>query len=259
MPATASTCTCSPTAPPSDKWVASNNIIKPELSDEVSAGYFRNFKDNTYEFSAETYYKNLQNQVDYKDNANLLSNDPIEPQLLFGQGRAYGLELLFRKNVGRFTGWVAYTLSRTELQINGINNNQWYAARQDRTHDLSVVGIYKLSKKWTLSADFVYYTGNAVTFPSGKYTVDNHIVFLYTERNGYRTPAYNRLDLGATVQFKQHKHFSSEMVFSLYNAYGRENPYIITFDQSTTNPQQTVATQTALFKFVPSIAYNFKF
>ena len=249
----------STTSNPTDKWVASNNIIKPELSDEVSAGYFRNFKDNTYEFSAETYYKNLQNQVDYKDNANLLSNDPIEPQLLFGQGRAYGLELLFRKNVGRFTGWVAYTLSRTELQINGINNNQWYAARQDRTHDLSVVGIYKLSKKWTLSADFVYYTGNAVTFPSGKYTVDNHIVFLYTERNGYRTPAYNRLDLGATVQFKQHKHFSSEMVFSLYNAYGRENPYIITFDQSTTNPQQTVATQTALFKFVPSIAYNFKF
>ena len=249
----------STTSNPTDKWIATNNIIKPELSDEVSLGYFRNFKDNGYEFSAETYYKNLQNQVDYKDNANLLSNDPIEPQLLFGQGRAYGLELLFRKNVGRFTGWVAYTLSRTEVQINGINNNNWYAARQDRTHDLSVVGTYKLSKKWTISADFVYYTGSAVTFPSGKYNVAGQTVFYYTERNGYRTPAYNRLDFSATKQLKVHKHYSSELVYSLYNVYGRQNPYIITFDQSTTNPQQTVATQTALFRWVPSISYNFKF
>lgn len=249
----------STTSNPTDKWVATNNIIKPELADQVSLGYFRNFKDNTYECSVESYYKAMQHEVDYKDNAQILSNNPIEPQLLFGQGRAYGIELSAKKNEGRFTGWVSYTLSRTELQINGINNNQWYAAHQDRTHNLSVVGMYKLSKKWMLSADFVYYTGNAVTFPSGKYSVDNQVVFYYTERNAYRTPAYHRLDLGATLKLKEHKHYSSELAFSVYNAYGRENPYTITFQQDPNNAARTQALQTSLFRWVPSVSYNFKF
>ncbi len=249
----------STTSNPTDKWVPSNNIIKPGVADQGSLGYFRSLKNGAYEFSVEGYYKYMQNQVDYKDGANVISNAAIEPELLFGIGRAYGLEFLFRKKVGKFTGWVSYTLSRSELQIQGINNDDWYASRQDRTHDLSVVGIYQLSPKWSLSADFVYYTGNAVSFPSGKYTVGGQTVFYYTERDGYRMPSYNRLDLSATVQLRKRKRFSSELNFSLYNAYGRENPYIITFQNDPNDPNKTQAVQTALFRWVPSISYNFKF
>jgi len=249
----------SATSSPTDKWVSTNNIIKPELADQVSLGYFRNLVDNNYEFSAETYYKKLQNQVDYKDGANIRSNDPIEPQLLFGRGRAYGIELLLRKKTGRLTGWIGYTLSKTEKQIDGINNSEWYAARQDRTHDISIVGMYDLNKKWSLSATYVYYTGNAVSFPSGKYYVDNQVVFLYTKRNAYRMPAYHRLDLSATLKLKQREHFSSELALGLYNAYGRENAYAITFRDNPDDRSRTQAVQTSLFRFVPSISYNFKF
>jgi hypothetical protein len=244
---------------PTDKWVATNNIIKPEKADQVSLGYFKNLSDNNYEFSVETYYKDMQNQVDYRDGANVRSNDAIEPQLLFGKGRAYGLELLLRKKTGRFTGWIGYTLSRSEKQIDGINNSEWYAARQDRTHDISVVGMYDLTKKWSVSATFVYYTGNAVTFPSGKYYVDNQVVFLYTQRNAYRMPAYHRLDLSATWKLKERKNFSSELALGLYNAYGRENAYAITFQDNPDDRSRTQAVQTSLFRFVPSVSYNFKF
>jgi len=244
---------------PTDKWVASNNNIKPEIADQLSVGYFRSFKNDDYEFSVESYYKHMQNQIDYKDNANIISNEAIESQLLFGQGRAYGIEFLLRKKVGRLTAWISYTLSRTELQIDGINNDNWYVARQDRTHDLSIVGIYKVSPKWTLSADFVYYTGNAVTFPSGKYEINNNTYFLYTERNGYRMPAYNRLDLSATKELRHRKHYSSELTFGLYNAYGQENAYTITFRTDPNDPNRTQAVQTSLFRWVPSISYNFKF
>jgi len=249
----------STTTNPTDKWVSSNNIIKPEISDQVSAGYFRSFKDDHYEFSVESYYKYMQNQIDYKDGANVLDNTPLEPKLLFGDGRSYGLELSLKKKVGKFTGWVSYTLSRSELQILGINNNNWYASRQDHTHDISIVGIYQLNKKWTISSDFVYYTGAAVSFPSGKYEVNGYPVFLYTERDGYRMPSYNRLDLSATKQLKKHKHYSSELVYSLYNAYGHENPYVIIFQDDPNNANRTQAVQYALFRWVPSITYNFKF
>lgn len=244
---------------PTDKWVPSNNVIKPEISDQVSVGYFRNFADNKYEFSVETYYKQMQNQIDYKDGANVLSNEPLEPQLLFGVGRAYGLEFLLRKRAGKFTGWISYTLARSERQIDGINNGDWYAARQDRTHDISLVGIYQMNERLNLSATFVYYTGNAVSFPAGKYEVDNRIIYYYTERNGYRMPAYNRLDLSATYQFKPKGKFNSELAVGLYNAYGRQNAYAITFQQDPDDPSRTQAVQTALFRFVPSISYNFKF
>lgn len=244
---------------PTDKWVATNNIIKPELADQVSLGFFRNLNNNNYEFSVETYYKKMQNQVDYRDGANVRSNDPIEPQLLFGKGRAYGLELLLRKKTGRFTGWLGYTLSRTEKQIDGINDSEWYVARQDRTHDISVVGMYDLNKKWSFSATFVYYTGNAVTFPSGKYYVDNQVVFLYTKRNAYRMPAYHRLDLNAIWKLKERKNFSSELVLGIYNAYGRDNAYAITFRDNPEDRTRTQALQTSLFRFVPSVSYNFKF
>lgn len=245
---------------PTDKWIANTNIIRPELSDQVSAGFYKNLFNNRYELSVETYYKTMQNQIDYRDGADIFSNsDAIESQLLFGKGRAYGLELLMKKKAGKFTGWLSYTLSKTEKQINGINDNKWYNARQDRTHEVALVGSYQLSKKWTISANWVYYTGDAVTFPAGKYRVDDRTVFYYTERNGYRMPDYHRLDVGATWELKKKKRWSSELTFSLYNAYGRENAYTISFRDNEDDPNKTEAVRYALFKFIPSITYNFKF
>lgn len=246
-------------ASPTDRWVASTNLIKPELSDQVSLGYYKNILGNAFEFTAETYFKTLQNQIDYRNGADIFTNKPIETQLLFGKGRAYGLELLLRKKTGRLTGWIGYTLSKTERKIDGINNNEWYNARQDKTHDISVVTIYQLSKKWTVSANWVYATGNAITFPNGKYTMLGQSYYYFSERNADRMPAYHRLDLGATRLLKQTKKFSSELSFSLYNAYGRKNPYRITFQDSETDPNKTEAIRTTLFRFIPSISYNFKF
>jgi len=239
---------------PTDMWIPSSNNVQPEISDQISLGYFRNFDDNNYEFSAETYYKILQHQIDYKNGAQLNFNENVESQLLYGSGRAYGIELFLKKRFGHFNGWIGYTLSRAELKFDGINNGNYYPARQDMTHDISIVGIYQLSDKWTLSATWVYNTGNAVTFPSGKYEIAGQVVNYYTERNGYRMPAYHRLDLGATWQFK-----SSSLDFSLYNAYGRANAYSIRFQQDPNDPTKTQAVETSLFKFVPSVTYNFRF
>lgn len=244
---------------PTDQWIGNSYNIKPEISDQVALGYFRNFADNKYEFSAETYYKWMQNQVDYKNGADINTAPDVESELLYGKGRAYGLEVLFKKKQGRFTGWVSYTLSRTERQIDGINNGNWYAARQDRTHDVSVVGIYQVSPKWSLSAVFVYYTGNAVTFPSGKYNVDGNTVYYYTERNGYRMPAYHRLDFSATYESQRKGRFQGSWNFSLYNVYGRKNAYTITFEDDPDDASRTRAVRTTLFQWVPSVTYNFKF
>ena len=245
---------------PTDKWVANTNIIKPEISDQVSIGYYQDLFNKQLELSVETYYKSMQHQIDYRDGADIFANsDAIESQLLFGKGRAYGIEWLLKKKAGKLTGWLAYTLSKTEKKIDGINENKWYNARQDRTHEIAVVGSYQLNSKWTVSATWVFYTGDAVTFPAGKYRVDNQTVFYYTERNGYRMPDYHRLDLGATWVLKQKKRFSSELTFSLYNAYGRENAYTISFRDNEDDPNKTEAVRYALFKYIPSISYNFKF
>lgn len=244
---------------PTDLWIPSSNNVKPEIADQVSLGYYRNFNDNMYEFSAEVYYKNLQNQIDYKNGAELNFNENVESQILFGAGRAYGLELFLKKKYGRFNGWISYDLSRTERKFDAINNGNYYPARQDRTHDISVVGMYELSKRWTLSATWVYNTGNAVTFPTGKYEIDGKTVMLYSERNGSRMPAYHRLDLGATWIVKKTPKFESSWTFSLYNAYGQENAYTITFQNNIDDPTKTEAVQTTLFRFVPSFSYNFKF
>lgn len=249
----------STSANPTDVWIPSSNNVKPEIADQVSAGYFRNFRNNGYEFSAEVYYRNMQNQIDYKNGAQLRVNELVESQLIFGKGRSYGLELFVKKKVGQLTGWVSYTLSRTERQFPGVNSGSWYPANQDRTHDLSIVGVYKINDKWTLSADFVYYTGNAVTWPTGKYEVDGQVNFIYTQRNGYRMPPYNRLDVGATLQGKKTKKTDSNWNFSIYNLYGRENPYSIGFQQDPADPAKTQVVQYALFRWVPSITYNFKF
>lgn len=244
---------------PTDLWVGSSNNIKPEIADQVSVGYYRNLANNKYELSAEVYYKAMQNQIDYKNGAELNANENVESELLFGKGRAYGLELFAKKKTGKLTGWISYTLSRSERQIDGINNDKWYAAKQDQTHNIAVVGMYQLSPKWSLSANWVYNTGNAVTYPSGKYAINGQTVFYYTERNGYRMPAYHRLDLAATVEGKKGKHWHSSWTFSLYNAYGHENPYSIQFKNDPDNPQRTQAVQTSLFRWVPSVTYNFEF
>lgn len=244
---------------PTDQWIGNSYNIRPELSDIFSLGFSRNFKNNDYEFNIETYYKIMQNQVDYKDGADINTVQDVESELLYGEGRAYGVEVTFKKKMGKLTGWIGYTLSRSERKIEGINNDEWYAARQDRTHDLSVVGIYQLNDRWSFSALFVYNTGNAVTFPSGKYMVGGQTQFYYTERNGYRMPAYHRVDVSATWEGKKTKRFQSSWSLGLYNVYGRENAYLIQFRDNPNNPAETQAVQYALFRFVPSVTYNFKF
>ncbi|WP_245447154.1 TonB-dependent receptor [Mucilaginibacter celer] len=244
---------------PTDKWVASTNLIKPELADQFSVGYYRDFNKHNYEFTVESYYKKLQNQIDYRNGANVFTNQPIETQLLYGKGRAYGAEFLLKKKTGRLSGWISYTLSKSEKMIDGINSNQWYNARQDRTHDIAIVAIYKASDKWTFSANFVYYTGDAVTYPTGKYQVDGVNYYYYTNRNADRIPAYHRLDLGATKQLKKTAKMQSDLTFSLYNAYGNPNAYRIFFRDNKTDPTRTEAVRTTLFTFVPSVTYNFKF
>ncbi|MEO9534250.1 MAG: carboxypeptidase-like regulatory domain-containing protein [Crocinitomicaceae bacterium] len=260
-------------ASPTDVWLPSSVNIKPQIADQYSIGYFRNFFDNALEMSAEIYYKDMQNVIDYRDGAEVTLNPSVEGELLFGEGRAYGIELLMKKRRGKFTGWVSYTLSRTEKRFTELNMNNWFPAKQDRTHDISIVGIYNVSKQLTFSASWVYYTGNAVTFPSGKYEIDGQVVNYYTERNGYRMPDYHRLDLGCTFKHKDYKEFKdpdtgemkqipkkwlSSWNFSVYNAYARENAYSITFQQNEVTGQ-TEAVQLALFKIIPSITYSFKF
>jgi len=244
---------------PTDIWLISGNNIKPEISDQLSAGYFRNFGDDVYQFSAETYYKWLDNQIDLKNGADIRSNQHIERELLFGKGRAYGLELMLKKKYGTLNGWIGYTLSRTELNIPGINEGAWYPARQDATHDVSIVAIFDLSERWNFSGTWVYRTGNAITFPSGKYEVDGQVQLYYTERNGYRMPDYHRLDLGATYTFRKRGAFESSLNFSVYNAYARKNAFSIDFEQDPEDESKTQAVLTYLFTAMPSITYNFKF
>jgi len=249
----------SSTTSPTSVYLPSSYNIRPEIADQLAAGYYRTFNNNLFEFSSEVYYKLLQNQIDYKNGANLIGNEDVESELLFGKGRAYGWETFIKKKRGKFTGWISYTLSRTEKKIDGINNDAYYPANQDQTHHLSVVGMYQAGKKWILSADFVYNTGNAVTWPQGKFLVDNAVVYDYGARNASRIPAYNRLDLSATLLVKKTHRIESSWNFSVYNVYGQANPYTITFQQDPKNPAQTQVLQTTLFKMVPSVTYNFKF
>ncbi|AQG81738.1 TonB-dependent receptor [Spirosoma montaniterrae] len=244
---------------PTDLWIPSSNNVKPQLADQVSVGYFRNFRDNQYELSAETYYKNLQNQIDYRNGAELRANENVEADLIYGDGRAYGLELSLKKKTGRFTGWVSYTLARTERRFAEVNNGSYFPARQDRTHDIALVGTYQLAPKLILSGNFIYYTGNAVTFPTGKYQLDGQTISLYSERNGYRMPNYHRLDLGLTWIRRKTDTQERSWNFSVYNAYGRENAYTVNFRANETDPSRLEAVQTSLFRWVPSVTYNFKF
>lgn len=244
---------------PTDQWIGNSYNIKPEVADQISFGFSKNFSDNRYELNAETYYKTMQNQIDYRDGADINTVPDVESELLFGKGRAYGLEILLRKNRGRLTGWVGYTLSKTERKIDGVNSGEWYNAKNDRTHDLTVVGIYELTPRWAISGTFIYSTGNAVTFPTGKYELNGMTIYQYDRRNADRMPATHRLDLSATYETPSKGRYQSSWSFGLYNVYGRKNPYSITFEENKNNPRQIDAVQTSLFQWIPSVTYNFKF
>ncbi|MFT4770398.1 MAG: hypothetical protein ACI9CP_000140 [Cryomorphaceae bacterium] len=257
-------------ATPVDIWTPAGKYVEPSIADQISVGYFRNFDDNMYQASVEVYYKDYQNLLDYKDNAQLLLNNSLETELLQGVGRAYGLEFQVEKVKGRMTGWVSYTLSRSELQVDGINRNDWYVSNYDKTHDVSVVAQFKLNDKWNFGGNFAFMTGRPITYPDSRYVFEGIVVPNYTNRNGARTQAYHRLDLSATlVPDKKDKVFfffnrpdtwESSWTFSLYNAYGRRNPYSIFFRQNENNPAQTEAVRLSIFgSVIPGITYNLKF
>jgi hypothetical protein len=247
---------------PTDRWILTTNNVRPEISDQISGGYFFNFLDNMFEASVETYFKWMQNQIDYKTGTQLRANETVEKDLVYGNGRAYGLELFLKKKVGKFTGWISYTLSRSERQFDDIEGARWFASRYDRTHDLSIVAMYELSRKVSLSANYVLYTGNAVTFPTGKTSIGGYNpggVFYNTfnGRNLDRFPTYNRLDVALNWDLKKSKHYEHGLNFSIYNVLGTKNAYLIDFKSD--DQGQTYAEKTYLFRFVPSITYNFKF
>jgi hypothetical protein len=244
---------------PLDLWVPSSANVRPQTSWQLSGGYFRTFYDNKFEASLEIYYKKMFHQIDYRNGADIFLNEEVESQLVYGRGEAYGAEILLKKNKGRLHGWVSYTLSRSLRHFTAINNGKTYPAKQDRIHDVSVVGIYDLNDRWSFSATWVYYTGNAVTFPSGKYIIENSYINYYTDRNGYRMPAYHRLDLNATLGPKRKRKWESFWDFSIYNVYARKNAYSITFRTKENAPNITEAVKLYLFSIVPTVTYNFKF
>ncbi len=245
----------STTSFPTDNWVPSSNNVKPQIADQIALGYYQNLNKNMFKMSGEIYYKTLQNQIDYRNGADLFLNNEVEGELVYGQGTAYGFELLVEKKKGKFTGWISYTLSRALRQFDDINDGKQFSARQDRIHDVSIVLMYRVNKSIALSANWVYYTGDAVTFPSGGYEINGTYVPYYTERNGYRMPDYHRLDVGFTWYMKERKRFEHNLNVSIYNAYNRENAYTITFSENDNG--EPVAIQTTLFKIIPSITYNF--
>jgi hypothetical protein len=249
---------------PLDVWTPSSNNIKPQLSDQIAVGYFKNLSDNMYETSVEVYYKTLENQIDYIRNADLLLNPSVEADLLFGKGRAYGAEFFAKKNKGKLNGWVSYTLARTERKIDGLNNNNWFASRIDKLHNLSVVGIFDLNKKWSFGTTFSYSSGTPASFPTNKFTWQGiALPQNYTdERNTYRIPASHRLDISATKKNKHalFKKGESEWVFSVYNVYNRKNPFSVYVRQNEDNPAVTEAVKYSVFaSILPSVTYNFKF
>jgi len=244
---------------PLDVWTPANHEIKPIKADQVGLGYFRNFgKKDDFEFSLETYYKKLQNLVDYRDGADLLLNEFLEGDLIEGEGRAYGLEFYLKKNTGKLNGWISYTLARSERKVNGINNGKFFPNRFDKSHNLNMVLMYPISEKWEASANFVYSTGTPATFPTDQFNFYgyNPPHNAFDERNNYRIKAYHRMDIGVTHT----RNKRSEWVFSIYNVYARKNPFSIYFQRQENNINLNEAIQySVLGTFVPSVSYNFKF
>ncbi len=246
---------------PLDIWFPASKNIKPQISDQLSIGVFRNFRNNTIETSIEGYYKKMHNTIDFKDHAALLLNPKLEGETRIGESWSTGLEFLVKLNMEKVNGWVGYTLSKTSRTIQGINNNNPYAAPYDKPHNISIVLNYPIIENIQLGLNWVYSTGNPVTFPTGRYEVLGAVIPVYSNRNEYRMPDYHRLDLSLTYAKtpKPGKKWQSEWNFSVYNVYGRHNAWSINFTQDETNPEITRAEMTYLFSFIPSITYNFKF
>lgn len=248
---------------PTDLWVPSTYLVRPQVSWLYAAGYFRNFANNTYETSLEVYYKDMQNQVEYKEGYTPSLADP-EEEFVFGRGWSYGAELLINKTKGRWTGWVGYTLSWTWRRFPDLNEGLKYPARYDRRHDLSVVGNWELNRKWKMGAVFVYGTGNAVTLPERFYVINGVLTQEYSRLNQYRMKAYHRLDFSATYTPvpKKKRKISSQWVFSVYNLYSRLNPYFLYYDQEGSIAEGNLTItgkQVSLFPVLPSVTWNFKF
>jgi hypothetical protein len=244
---------------PTDTWIPTSSLIRPAIASQVALGWFRNFASDKYEFSVETYYKILGNITDYEDGTDVFLNENIEAFILSGKGRSYGAEFFLKKRFGKINGWLSYTLARTENRIEGINNFQWYPSKYDKTNNFSIVANYQIRKRLSLSSSWVYYSGNAVTFPSGKYLFDNKQLPYYTERNGYRMPDYHRLDINIHLTGKERRRFESAWDFSVYNVYNRYNAYTITFQESESTPGITEAVRLSLFGIVPAVTWNLKF
>ena len=257
--------TSSPT--PLDIWTPSGKYVKPQLLDQVAVGYFKTINDNDFSLEVESFYKTIQNRIDYVDGADLIANNAIEQVILNGEARAYGLEILFKKNEGRLKGWIAYTLSRSEQRTEGrtpietgINNGTWYRTPYDKTHDVSITGSYELNKKWMLSSNLLFQSGQPTTYPNSQYEYNGITVPNYEARNSSRLPTYHRLDLAATYNPNpdSEKRWKGEWVFSIYNAYNRRNAASITFGENRITGANE-ATRLAIFGIIPSVSYNFKF
>jgi hypothetical protein len=260
-------------ATPLDVWKPAGEYVKPAKADQVVVGYFRNFKSNMYEMSTEVYGKWMYDLLDYKNGAELILNETVENEFLSGRGRSFGLEFMVEKKKGDFTGWVSYTLSRTQQKVegyqvgdyteakNGINNGDWYSSNWDKTHDVTVVANYDISKKWSVAANFTFQTGRPITYPMGKYYYDGKLIPNFKNRNNERLPAYHRLDLSATLNPESiSDKFSYSLTFGVYNTYGRKNPYSIYFQQSENNPLQSEAVRLAIIGIpVPAVTFNFEF
>ncbi|TDN88682.1 outer membrane receptor protein involved in Fe transport [Salegentibacter sp. 24] len=257
--------TSSPT--PLDVWAPSGPFIKPQILDQFALGYFRNFQKGKYSLETEIFYKDIKNRIDYVNGANLIANNNIETIILNGKTRAYGLEFLAKKNEGSLTGWVAYTLSRSEQQTpgrtpieSGINNGKWYATNYDKTHDISITATYDYNKKWDFSANFAFQTGLPVTYPTGQYNFNGISIPVYGDRNSNRLPAYHRLDLSATYIPKPEKQdgFRSSWNFGIYNIYNRKNANSISFRENDDTGRNEAA-KLSLFGIIPSVTFNFEF
>lgn len=246
---------------PLDVWMPASPNIDPQLANQVALGYFRNFYENTFETSVEVYYKDMNNQIDFKDHADLMLNPELEGEFRIGDAWSYGLELLVRKQEGKFTGWVSYTLSKAERKFPEIKEGKVYPSVYDKPHNISIVGSYDLTKRLNVSATWVYATGAPVTFPSGKYYFENMAVPIYTERNAYRMPNYHRMDLSLTLKskIKPNKRFNSDLNLSIYNVYNRHNAWMIYFGPDEDNPEKIVAQKVYVFPIIPSLTWNFYF
>ena len=257
--------TSSPT--PLDVWTPSDNYIKPQIADQVTAGYFRNFNNENYSLEIESFYKIVKNRIDYIDGADLIANKAIEQVILNGQLRSYGLELLLRKNKGKLNGWISYTISKSEQQTpgrtqteTGINNGAWYKSGYNKLHNLAITSTYNFSDKWTFGGNFIVQTGQPVTYPNGQYQYLGLNVPSYSLRNENNLPAFHHLDISATYtpKPKKIKGWQGEWVFSVYNVYNRKNAASISFRQNQTTGLNE-AVRLSIFGIVPSFSYNFKF